>query len=85
MNISWKNGLGHSVVFLGWGRTRANEPAVVYWASQTGTNGFGDQVSPLGKIRSLCDVRLTHPGNLFTFDPGGTVDPKVLGDLPPDF
>lgn len=85
MNISWKSGLGHSVVFLGWAHTSEGSPAVLYWASQTRTNGFGDQLSALSRIRSLCVVRMTHPENLFTFDPSEPVDPKVPGDPPPSF
>jgi hypothetical protein len=85
MNISWKSGLGHSVVFLGWCVDKDGEAAVDYWASQPGTNGMGDQISPLKTIRDLCVVRMTKPQNLFTFDPSAKVDKNVLGEQPPTF
>jgi hypothetical protein len=85
MNISWKNGLGHSVVFLGWCVDKDGEAAVDYWASQPGTNGIGDQISALKNIRELCDVRLTKPENLFLFDPAQKVDRGVPGEPPPIF
>jgi len=85
MNISWKSGLGHSVVFLGWALRNGNTPGVIYWASQTGTNGFGDRLSPLSKVKEMCVVRMTHPEGLFSFDPSARVDPNVPGDPPPNF
>lgn len=75
MNISWKNGLGHSVVFLGW-----TDRGVRYWASQTGTNGYGDQVSGFDKIQSVVTVRLTKPLALLSFDPNARVATKFAGD-----
>jgi hypothetical protein len=83
MNISWKNGLGHSVVFLGWVKDESRGPGVLYWASQKGTNGFGDQFSLLSKIKDLCVVRLTNPKGLSTFNPSAKVDASVKGDQPP--
>jgi hypothetical protein len=80
MNISWKSGLGHSDVFLGWGTNAAGQPGVRYWSSQTGTNGLGDQFSPLTKIESVLAVRLTHPEKLFAFDPAAAVEKKLPGD-----
>jgi len=68
MNISWKNGLGHAVVFLGWLRAKDGSQQVLYWSSQTGTNGLGDQISDMRRIRETTIVRLTQPDDLFTFD-----------------
>jgi len=83
MNISWKSGLGHSVVFLGWGTDAQGVKGVRYWSSQTGTNGLGDQFSALSKVVSVVAVRLKHPERIFTFDPLKAVDPAVAGDPVP--
>ncbi|CAN5436494.1 hypothetical protein BH09SUM1_BH09SUM1_17890 [soil metagenome] len=80
MNISWKSGNGHSVVFLGWYQDPAGEKKVLYWASQGGTNGLGDQMSPISKIQEVKIVRLTNPDAMMTFDPAKTVNKKVAGD-----
>lgn len=82
MNISWKSGLGHSVVFLGWGVDAQGRKGVRYWSSQTGTNGLGDQFSTLDKVKSVLAVRLTKPGRIFTFDPSAKVNPKLPGQVP---
>jgi hypothetical protein len=68
MNISWKNGRGHAVVFLGWFRAKDGSQNVLYWSSQTGTNGLGDQLADIGRIAETRIVRLTRPERLFTFD-----------------
>ncbi len=81
MNISWKNGLGHSVVFLGWTTDSRQRKCVLFWSSQKGTNGFGDEMSPLSRIQSVVDVRLTHPEKLFTFDP---VSPEIKRNVEGD-
>lgn len=79
-NISWTSGLGHSVVFLGFFKDpKTGEKRILYWSSQTGTNGLGDQSSPLSKVKSVNFVRLTHPEKLFTFDPETKVNRKVQG------
>ena len=80
MNINWKSGLGHSVVFLGWHKDAQGKKHVLFWSSQKGTNGLGDQLSPLEKIASVKIVRLTSPEKLFTFDIGATVNKKVPGN-----
>lgn len=80
MNISWAKGLGHSVVFLGWYKDENGQKHIVYWASQTRTNGFGDEVVPLERIKEIKAVRLTHPENLFTFDVSTTVQRDIPGD-----
>ncbi len=68
MNISWKKGGGHSVVFLGWYLSPDSIKNVVYWSSQKSTNGFGDAVVPVNRIKEVLVVRLTHPEHLFNFD-----------------
>lgn len=80
MNISWQKGGGHSVVFLGWHQDENGEKHIVYWASQTRTNGFGDEVVPLARIKEVKTVRLTHPENLFTFDVNAAVQRDIPGD-----
>ena len=80
MNISWKSGAGHSVVFLGWYR-KDGERGLVYWSSQKGTNGFADVVCPLAKIESVRIVRLTHPENVFVFDVAKQVNRALPGDV----
>lgn len=77
MNVSWKSGLGHSVVFLGW-----TKGGIVYWSSQKGTNGLGDQTSPLSSVESLSAVRLSHPERILTFVPG-SVDRRAAPNEPP--
>ncbi len=78
-NISWKSGLGHSVIFLGW-TIIDDDKKIVYWSSQTATNGYGDQVVSLRKIKSIKIVRLTNPENIFNFDPAQNVVLNVPGD-----
>ncbi len=80
MNISWKSGVGHSVVFLGWCLDANNEKCVLYWSSQKGTNGLGDQMVPLDRIREVVVVRLAAPENLFNFDIDRSVSRAVKGD-----
>ncbi|MGH7496091.1 MAG: hypothetical protein ACREOO_27365 [bacterium] len=80
MNISWKKGGGHSVIFLGWHKDERGQKNIVYWASQTRTNGFGDEVVPLDRITGIKVVRLTNPENLFKFD----VTTQVRRDIPGD-
>ncbi|HZZ41368.1 MAG TPA: hypothetical protein VFE58_00385 [Tepidisphaeraceae bacterium] len=80
-NISWTSGLGHSVVFLGFFQDpRTHEKRILYWSSQKGTNGLGDQSSPISKVKDIKFVRLTHPENVFTFDPNAKVSRGVPGD-----
>jgi hypothetical protein len=80
VNISWKKGGGHSVIFLGWYKDESGQKNIVYWASQTRTNGFGDEVIPLDRIKEVKAVRLTSPENLFKFD----VTTQVRRDIPGD-
>ena len=80
MNISWKSGLGHSVVFLGFLVDGQGRKSIRYWSSHSGTNGLGDQSSPLAKVNAVKAVRLTHPERIFEFDVDARVDLKVPGD-----
>lgn len=79
VNVSWKNGLGHSVIFLGWHIDSRGQKFIRYWSSQTGTHGLGDQTSNLSKIRAVNVIRLVHPEKLFTFNPATTVDRHIAG------
>ncbi|RJP66325.1 MAG: hypothetical protein C4539_11570 [Ignavibacteriales bacterium] len=80
MNISWKTGGGHSVIFLGWYVDEEGKKNVVYWSSQKATNGFGDQVIPLERIEEICVVRLTDPEKIFSFTPPQKMFYGVKGD-----
>ncbi|MHB1688604.1 MAG: hypothetical protein ACYCVH_14720 [Ignavibacteriaceae bacterium] len=80
MNISWETGIGHSVVFLGWYIDKDGKKNVVYWSSQKGTNGLGDQIVPLDRIKAVKIVRLIKPQNLFKFNVNQKVDKNIPGD-----
>ena len=80
MNIDWKSGLGHSVVFLGWGKDKTGNPGVLFWSSQTGTNGFGDMFATLDRISGVVVVRLTNPEKLGGMKPFKPVETKVVPD-----
>lgn len=80
MNISWKTGIGHSVVFLGWYIDNDGTKNVVYWSSQKATNGMSDQIVPISRIKEVKIVRLTKPQNLFKFDISNKVDKNIPGD-----
>ena len=79
MNISWKNGHGHSVVFLGWYLDKNERLNAVYWSSQKGTNGLGDDIVPVDKIKEVLIVRITNPENIFKFDVNKKVNRNVPG------
>jgi hypothetical protein len=80
MNIAWKSGNGHSVVFLGW-IMRENQLWLLYWASQKSTNGFGDVVLwPLSNVQSVKTVRLNQPEKVFSFDVNRQVERDIPGD-----
>ena len=79
VNISWKSGLGHSVIFLGWAIVE-DEKKIVYWSSQRGTNGYGDQMVSLQQVKSIKAVRLIKPENIFNFNFEEPVTQTVLGD-----
>ncbi|MCU7494173.1 MAG: hypothetical protein HF314_13165 [Ignavibacteria bacterium] len=81
VNISWKSGVGHSVVFLGWYIDENNNKNMVYWSSQKSSNGYGDQVVSLSKIKEVKFVRLTKPENLFNFDINAKINKDVPGDV----
>ena len=79
VNISWKSGLGHSVVFLGW-TEKEQDKKMLYWSSQRSTNGMADQLVSLQRIKEIKAVRLCAIQNLFTFDPAAAVDVTIPGD-----
>ena len=79
MNISWTNGRGHSVIFLGWAETNEGK-SLLYWSSQKATEGLGDVLVPVSRIREVKVVRLTRPEALFELDPAAPVTLKVPGD-----
>lgn len=81
MNISWKKGGGHSVVFLGWYLDKTGEKKLLYWSSQQRTNGFGDDLVPIGRIAEVLVVRLTQPDHIFDFDLREQKDQSIPGDL----
>ncbi len=81
MNINWKSGGGHSVIFLGWYKNEKDSNFVYFWSSQPSTNGLGDKLSPLSKIKSVVIVRLTNPENLFRFDVNKKINKKVKADI----
>ena len=80
MNISWTSGGGHSVIFLGWYQNEEGKKNLLYWSSQTRTNGFGDELVSLDKIREVMTVRLTAPDSLLTFNVETKVDRTISGD-----
>ena len=81
MNISWKKGAGHSVVFLGWTKDSEGNKGLVYWSSQKGTNGYCDvHLETLDRVKDVKIVRLTNPENVFTYDVEKTVNRKIPGD-----
>ena len=79
VNISWKAGLGHSVIFLGWA-IRDGDKKMLYWSSQRATNGYGDQLVSIQRIKEIKAVRLINLQNLFTFDIGAPVSLQIPGD-----
>jgi hypothetical protein len=81
MNISWKNGGGHSVIFLGWHQDNEGKKNLLYWSSQTRTNGLGDELVNLEKIREVMTVRLAAPDSLFTFNVEKEVNRSISGDI----
>jgi len=79
MNIAWKKGVSSSVIFLGWYRDKEEKISIVYWSSQKETDGFGDQIIPIDRIKNVKVVRLTSPENLFRFNINNPVSIKVPG------
>jgi hypothetical protein len=79
VNISWKSGLGHSVVFLGWA-IKDNDKKILYWSSQRATNGMADQLVSLQRIKEIKAVRLYDVSRLLTFDIKHPVATDVPGD-----
>lgn len=79
VNISWKTGLGHSVIFLGWA-IRDGDRKMLYWSSQRATNGYSDQLVSLQRIKEIKAVRLINLQNLFAFYVNESVSREVPGD-----
>lgn len=79
VNIYWRNGLGHAVIFLGWVKKNGIKH-MLYWSSQKGTNGYGDQLVPLRRIKKIKGTRLTHLDNLFNFDVNTPVKTEIETD-----
>ncbi len=83
MNILWKKGLGHSVVFLGWipPKEPGAEMGIAYWSSQAESNGFADVYSTsVSLVKSVKTVRLTKPENIFQFNVNQPVEKNIPGD-----
>lgn len=79
MNIDWKSGLGHSVVFLSW-ETRDGVKGVKFWSSQVSTNGYGDMWAPFDRIASVVIVRFARPEAIKALNPAFEMKtPKVSG------
>lgn len=84
VNISWKSGLGHSVVFLGYSRDEAGGLRVSFFSSQASTNGLADHTVSASTIKDVKFVRLTHPERIWDFSLQARVDTGVVGDLLPE-
>jgi hypothetical protein len=80
VNISWVKGGGHSTIFLGFYIDEHKDTNIVYFSSQKGTNGLGDQIVNINKVEELMFVRLTEPEKLFTTKFNDDVDKKVKGE-----
>ena len=80
MNISWRKGGGHSVIFLGWYKDNRGRKYIKFWSSQLATNGMGDRMISLHKIQQVKIVRLTKPDNLFFLRVQQSVNSKIAGD-----
>lgn len=81
LNINWKTGTGHSVVFLGYSRDSERRLQVNYFSSQASTGGLADHTVLAEKIQNVKFVRLTTPQNLSRFDPGSPVHRQVAPDF----
>lgn len=84
MNISWTNGGGHAVIFLGWiPPGEDGQMGIAFWSSQkNATNGYGDvYLENLERIRQVKIVRMTEPDKLFTFDVEAPVVRRIPGDV----
>lgn len=82
MNILWKKGGGHSVVFLGLLKDeKTRKTNITYWASQAESNGFADvYTTPIDTVKSVKTVRLTNPENIFHFNTENKIELKIPGD-----
>ncbi len=80
MNISWKSGNGHSVVFLGWYVDSDKDTNAVFWSSQKGTNGLADLFVNINSIAEVKFVRLVNPDFIFYNKFDNNVDYKIKGN-----
>lgn len=85
LNINWKTGIGHSVVFLGYSLDSEQRLQVSYFSSQASTSGLADHTVLADKIQDVKFVRLTRPENLSVFEPDAAVDRQVSPDFLPDY
>ncbi len=82
VNISWKSGNGHSVVFLSWIKDKDDNKYLHYWSSQKGTNGIGDQLVSIDRIKNIKIVRLISPKKINEFDVfNDKINTKIPGDI----
>ncbi len=81
VNISWKNGNGHSTVFLGWYIDEDKDTNMVYFSSQKATNGIGDQIVDVKSIAEVMFVRLTNPEDLFSVKFNENVVNNIKGEI----
>lgn len=81
MNISWKSGNGHSVIFLGWYIDNNDDKFLLYWSSQKSTNGIADQLVSIDRIKSVKVVRIIKPENIFNFDIEKIIEKHIEGDI----
>jgi len=72
VNISWKSGIGHSVVFLGWYKENGQN-FICYWSSQKSTNGISVTTANVDRIKDLVVVRIIHPEKILSFNPENKV------------
>ncbi|MBT9589055.1 hypothetical protein IV102_37320 [bacterium] len=83
VNISWKSGLGHSVVFLGYSRDEVGALRVSFFSRQASTNWLTIPYRPVPS-RTSCLCALTHPERIWDFSLDSRVDTGVAGDLLPE-
>lgn len=76
MDIDWKDGRAHTVVFLGW-YVNKGQKSMLIWSSQESSDGLGDYMVPIERIAKVEIVRLDQPEALPKFDPNAMVyDPQ---------
>ncbi len=74
MNIRWKSGKTHSVVFLGWRKAKDGSGKVLWWSSnEFGEDGLGDRTAPVSDLKGVKFVRLTDPQALANLNAAASV------------